>query len=263
MDKRLWMTLFLWVMILGVGVHTVWAESSEDVSALKKEIESLKQGQKEMQKDMNDIKSLLKVLAARKGRPAEQPFNPADITIDGSPVMGKADAPVTMVEFTDYQCPYCRRYANGTFPQIIKDYIKVGKVRYVVRQFPLKAIHPKAVKASEASLCANDQGKYWEMHNRIFRKTKSFDQGEWVRHAEALGLDMSSFKDCLENGKNASKVERDLKEGAALGIRGTPGFFFGRTDPDNPNKFKAVQMIRGAFPYPQFKQVIDKLLKPS
>jgi protein-disulfide isomerase len=177
--------------------------------------------------------------------------------------MGKADAPVTMVEFTDYQCPFCRRYSNGTFPEIIKNYVKTGKVRYVVRQFPLKAIHPKAVKASEASLCAGDQGKYWEMHDRIFQKTKAFNQEEWVRHAAALGLDMGSFKDCLGNGKNASRVEQDLKEGTALGMRGTPGFFFGRTDPDDPNKFKAVQMIRGAFPYPQFKQIIDKLLKPS
>ena len=262
MTKRLGMALFLSVMILGVGSHTAWAGSSEDVSSLKSEIEVLKQGQKSMQKDLNDIKSLLKGLTARRGR-AQQPFKPADITIDGSPVMGQADAPVTMVEFTDYQCPFCRRYSNGTFPQIIKDYVKTGKVRYVVRQFPLKAIHPKAVKASEASLCAGDQGKYWEMHDRIFQKTKAFEQKEWVRHAEALGLDMGSFKDCLENGKKTQKVNRDLKEGTALGMRGTPGFFFGRTDPDNPNKFKAVQMIRGAHPYPQFKQIIEKLLKPS
>jgi protein-disulfide isomerase len=262
MSKRLWLTLCLSVMILGVGSHTAWAGSSEDINSLKSEIEALKQGQKSMQKDLRDIKAALKSLVSRKGR-AQQPFKPADITIDGSPVMGKADAPVTMVEFTDYQCPFCRRYSNGTFPQIIKDYVKTGKVRYVVRQFPLKAIHPKAVKASEASLCAGDQGKYWEMHDMIFKKTKAFNQEEWVRHAEALSLDMSSFKDCLKNGKNAEKVNRDLKEGMALGMRGTPGFFFGRTDPNNPNKFKAVQMIRGAHPYPQFKKIIEKLLKPS
>jgi predicted DsbA family dithiol-disulfide isomerase len=101
------------------------------------------------------------------------------------------------------------------------------------------------------------------MYDRIFRNTKSFEQAEWIRHAEALGLEMSSFKDCLENGKKSSNVERDLKEGTVLGMRGTPGFFFGRTDPNNPNKFKAVEMIRGAFPYSQFKQIIDKLLKPS
>ncbi len=258
MVKRLWMTLFLSVMIVGVGTHTSWAESSADVKALKKEIESLKQRQKAMQKDLSEIKALL-----RKAMPGKQPFKPADVKIDGSPVLGKADAPVTMVEFTDFQCPYCRRYSNGTFPKIIKDYIKAGKVRYVVRQFPLKAIHPKAVKASEASLCAGDQGKYWEMHDMIFKKTKSFEQKEWVRHAEALGLDMNSFNDCLENGKKASNVERDLKEGADMGMSGTPGFFIGRTDPENPNKFKAVEMIRGAHPYPQFKKTIDKLLEPS
>jgi protein-disulfide isomerase len=210
-----------------------------------------------MQKDLNDIKTLLKALATRKGR-AQQPFKPADITIDGSPVMGKADAPVTLVEFTDYQCPFCRRHANVTFARIVKDYVETGKVRYVVRQFPLKAIHPKAVKASEASLCAGDQGQYWEMHDRIFKKTKAFNQEEWVRHAEALGLNMSSFKDCLENGKNAFRVEQDLKEGTALGIRGTPGFFIGRTDPEDPNKFKAVEFLRGAYPFPQLNRSLIK-----
>lgn len=263
MSKRLSVALFLSVMIVGIVGHTAWAGSAEDISSLKSEIESLKQGQKSMQKDLSDIKTALKALISRKGRPAQQPFKPADVAIDGSPVMGNADAPVTMVEFTDYQCPYCRRYSNGTFPQIIRDYIKTGKVRYVVRQFPLKPIHPKAVKASEASLCAGDQGKYWEMHDQIFKKTKSFEQEEWVRHAETLGLNMGSFNDCLKNGKKTSNVERDLKEGTALGMRGTPGFFFGQTDPSNPNKFKAVQMIRGAHPYSQFKKAIEKLLKPS
>ena len=260
MFKRLWVIFLVAGTLMGAGVLPAW---SDEVGELKNEIEALKKNQKAMQKDLSAIKSALKTLASRNARPAQKPFKPADISIDGSPVMGNADAPVTMVEFTDFQCPFCRRYSNGTFPQIIKDYIKTGKVRYVVRQFPLKAIHPKAVKASEASLCAGDQGKYWEMYDQIFKKTKSFEPEEWVRHAEALGLEMSSFKDCLNNGKKAQQVKSDLKEGAALGMRGTPGFFFGRTDPNDPNKFKAVKMIRGAFPYPQFKQIIDKLLKKS
>ena len=262
MNKRLWMALFLSVMILGMAVRTVWAESS-DVSALKSEMEVLKQGQKAIQKDLNDIKTLLKALTTRKARPPQPRFKPSDIAIDGSPVLGSADAPVTIVEFTDYQCPFCRRHATGTFAQIKKDYVETGKVRYVVRQFPLKAIHPKAVKASEASLCAGDQGQYWEMHHRIFNKTKTFNQEEWVRHAETMGLDMGSFKDCLENGKKSAQVEQDLNDGKALGVRGTPGFFIGRTDPVNPKKFKAVEFLRGAYPFPQFKQAIEKLLKPS
>lgn len=262
MNKRLWVTIWVLAVLIGIGMPTVWADSGEDVSALKSEIEALKQGQKAMQKDLNDIKTLLKALATRNVR-AQQPFKPSDIIIDGSPVIGQADAPVTIVEFTDYQCPFCRRHANGTFAQIKKDYVETGKVRYVVRQFPLKAIHPKAMKASEASLCAGDQGQYWDMHSRIFHDTKTFNQEEWVRHAEALGLDMGSFKDCLESGKKVSQVEQDLKEGTALGVRGTPGFFIGRTDPDNPNKFKATEFMRGAFPYPRFQKVIEKLLKPS
>jgi protein-disulfide isomerase len=191
------------VMILGMGTCTAWADSSADINALKQEIESLKQGQKALQKDLKNIMNIL-----RKAIPGKMPFKPVDASIAGSPVMGNADAPVTMIEFTDFQCPFCRRYSNGTFAQIIDNYVKAGKVRYVVRQFPLKAIHPKAVKASEASLCAGDQGKYWEMHDRIFQNTKSFEQEEWIRHAEALGLEMDSFKDCLL--KIAWKAARKL-----------------------------------------------------
>lgn len=255
MLKRLY-TVLLVLMVF--GVTSAWAESSSDIEALKKEVESLKQGQKAMQKDLNALKTLL-----RKALPGRMPFKPVDASIESSPVMGEADAPVTMIEFTDFQCPFCRRYSNGTFSKIVEDYVKTGKVRYVVRQFPLKAIHPKAVKASEASLCAGDQGKYWEMHDRIFKQTRSFEQKEWVRLAEGLGLEMSSFKDCLENGMKTSEVDRDIKEGAAMGMSGTPGFFLGRTDPENPNKFKAVEMIRGAQSYTQFKKIIEKLLKSS
>ena len=262
MNKRWWVTVWILLLLMGILTPRVWAESTEDKS-LKSEIEALKQGQKAIQKDLNELKTLLKALTTRKARPTQPSFKPSDIGIDGSPVLGQADAPVTIVEFTDYQCPFCRRHATGTFAQIKKNYVETGKVRYVVRQFPLKAIHPKAVKASEASLCAGDQGQYWEMHHRIFNKTKTFNQEEWVRHAETMGLDMGSFKDCLENGKKSAQVEQDLNDGKALGVRGTPGFFIGRTDPVNPKKFKAVEFLRGAYPFPQFKQAIEKLLKPS
>jgi protein-disulfide isomerase len=264
MYKRLCVTIWVLAVLFGMGAPAVWAESA-DIEAMKGEIESLKQGQKAMQKDLNDIKAMLKGMANRnrRARPAPAPFKPADVNVDGSPVLGSANAPITIVEFTDYQCPFCRRHATGTFAQIDKDYVKTGKVRYVVRQFPLKSIHPKAMKASEASLCAGDQDKYWEMHHLIFNKTKTFSQEAWVKHAETLGLKMDVFKDCLENGKKSAQVDQDLKDGKTLGIRGTPGFFIGRSDPDNPNKFKASEFLRGAFPFSSFKETIDKMLKPS
>lgn len=262
MFRRLRIALIVSVLVTGGAVPAVWAESSEDINALKGEIEALKEGQKAILKDLGELKAILKAVTTRKGQNAP-PFKPADVSLKGASVLGKSDAPVTIVEFTDYQCPYCRRHATGTFAQIKKDYVDSGKVRYVVRQFPLKAIHPKAMKASEASLCAGDQGKYWEMHHRIFYDTKKFEDGEWVRHAEALGLDMGLFNNCLNSGKKALQVEQDLKEGTALGMRGTPGFFIGRTDSNNPNTFKALEFLRGAYPFPQFKETIDKMLKPS
>jgi len=254
------MVVFLSGILIGVKAPVVW---SDEVGTLKGEIEDLKEGQKALKKDMNEIKALLKGLTTPRERPAPQPFKPADVSIEGSPVLGDANAPVTIVEFTDYQCPFCRRHATGTFGQIEKEYVKTGKVRYVLRQFPLKSIHPNAAKASEATLCAGDQGRYWEMHHQIFNKTKTFNNEEWLLHANALKLNMKAFNDCMESGKKAAKVEQDLKDGMALGIRGTPGFFIGKSDPSDPDKFRAVEFLRGAYPYSKFKETIDKILKSS
>lgn len=144
-------------------------------------------------------------------------------------------------------------------PQIEKDYIKTGKVKYVVRDFPLESIHPQAFKAHEAANCAGDQGKYWEMHDRLFTNQKALGLKALPGHAEVVGLDLPTFEACLSSGKHSSEIRADLAEGIKAGVRGTPTFLLGLTEP-NASKVKATRIIRGAQPYFRFKQVIDRLL---
>ena len=146
-----------------------------------------------------------------------------------------------------------------TLPQIERDYIKTGKVKYVFSDLPLESIHKQAFKAHEAANCAGDQGKYWEMHNQLFANQRKLRPKDLSGYAETLGLDLSAFESCLNSGKHAAEIRKDIEAGAKAGIRGTPSFLLGYTESD-PTKAKAVKMLRGAQPYRQFKQAFDELL---
>jgi protein-disulfide isomerase len=223
---------------------------------MRAEIEALKKGQDAMAKDVAEIKKMLVAMQPKKPKP----FEPMDISIKGSPARGRADAKVTMVEFTDYQCPYCRRHKVNTLSQILKNYVETGKVKYHLGQFPLGSIHKRAAAASQAALCGGDQGKYWELHDAIFDNQRKLSDDDLAGYAEAAGLDVAVFKDCLSTGKHALKVKADLQEGTKAGVRGTPSFVMGLTDPDTDEKFHATVFLRGAQPYAAFQKAIDELL---
>ena len=146
-----------------------------------------------------------------------------------------------------------------TLPQIDRDYIKTGKVKYVFSDLPLESIHKQAFKAHEAANCAGDQGKYWEMHNQLFANQRKMRRKDLSAHANAIGLNLSDFESCVDGGKYVKEIRKDIAAGVNVGIRGTPTFLLGYTESD-PSKVKAVKMLRGAQPYPQFKQAIDELL---
>ena len=230
---------------------------ADESSDLKGEIEALKKGQIQMKKDLAEIKKLIKAIPAGGRGKARAPFKPQDLAVEGAPFLGSADAPVTIVEFTDYQCPFCKRHAKGTMSQLVKEYVDAGKVKYILREFPLKSIHPQAYKLSQAALCAGDQGKYWEMHDRFFAGKKPTPK-TIDADVEALGLDSATFKECYDSGKYAKTVDKDIAEGSKLGVRGTPSFFFGKTA--GASKIRATAMLRGAQGFPQFKKEIEKLL---
>ena len=238
------------------GAPAGFSQSSDEYKALKKEVESLKEGQKAIQKELEAIKNLLLT------RQVSQPPRQAVLSVEGAPFQGEKNAKLTLVEFFDYQCPYCARHFHQTFPQLVAEYVKTGKVKYVVRDFPLESIHPLAFKAAEAAHCAAEQGKFWEMHQRLMANQGALDLKNLSLHAQAVGLDEAAFTQCLNSGKHAARIRQELDDGEKAGVEGTPAFFLGLTDA-NDSRFKVVRKLGGALPYGNFKQAIESLLASS
>lgn len=161
------------------------------------------------------------------------------------PGRGPEGAKVTIVEFSDFECPFCSK-AEETVTQVMEKY--AGKVRLVFRHFPL-SFHPHAPKAAEAAACANDQGKFWEMHKQLFANQKGLSIDELKAHATAVGLDKAKFDDCLDTGKMKALVDADTKAGGDVGVTGTPAFFING------------KLLSGAQPLSEFEKVIDAELK--
>lgn len=178
---------------------------------------------------------------------------PADVPIGDAPVLGDPDAPITIVEYSDYQCPFCSRHYAQTFPLLQKNYIETGIVRYVFKDFPLTSIHPQAVKAAEAARCAREaggDGAYWEMHDRLFDGQDAWSGNpEYLAifegYAADLELDQGDFQACLDSERHVDAVTADLEEGAGFGVSGTPAFFVNG------------QPLQGAQPYDVFVQLIE------
>ena len=145
-----------------------------------------------------------------------------------------------------------------TFPQLEKQYIETGKIRFSMLDLPLESIHPQAFKAAEASHCAQEQGKFWEMHDRLFANQRALTDLE--PHAEAVGLDVAAFNACLESGRHAAGVRSDMAQARKAGASGTPSFVLGKTDPTDPAKVTAITFLRGAQPFRAFKSAIDAAL---
>jgi len=139
--------------------------------------------------------------------------------------------------------------------------VETGKIRYALLDLPLESIHKQAFKASEATHCAGDQGKYWEMHHRLFENQRALEP--WSGHAEAVGLDVGQFDQCMESGKHSKAIRAAMKEASKVGITGTPGFVIGVTDQTDPNKVKGLTFLRGAQAFPAFKAQLDQALSQT
>ena len=251
-------TVALLMMIAG---QPLWAASTKDkLDELQTEVQGLKEGQAAMQKELADIKKLLEQGA--RGAPSRPVFKPSDVTIDNAPFLGDADAIVTLVEFSDYDCPFCRRHKDQVMPDLVKNFVDTGIMKYVMREFPL-AMHPNAKGAAQAALCAGDQDQYWQMHDKMFANQRKLGVENLKAFAVELGLDTAAFDACLDDGKYAEQVSDDIKAGGRLGITGTPAFVLGLTDPEDPNKARVTEFISGAQSLERFSQVIEDLQKKA
>lgn len=176
--------------------------------------------------------------------PAPAPIVDMEELIDDDDVKGNPDAPVTIVEFSDFECPFCARFYSQTLPSIDEQYIETGKVKLVFRDFPL-GFHENAQKAAEAAECAGEQDKYWEMHDKLFEDGVSGGVVGFKQYASDLGLDTEKFDKCLDSGEMRGEIRKDSTDGQKAGISGTPGFIINGI------------LIEGAQPFEVFQQVIE------
>jgi len=231
-----------------------YAQIDPQTEILRRDIDALREGQATIRKELEELKMLL------RGRQGPFPLESQHlvVAVDGAPFMGDESAALTLIEFSDLQCPFCARHVRETLPHIERDYIRTGKLKYVVRDFPIASLHPQASKAHEAVRCAAEQEAYWKMYGRLLDNQKNITADDLASHARILGLDVPMFQQCLSSGKHAAGVQMDLAEGSRAGIKGTPSFLLGFTESDH-SKVRVRKVIVGAQPFRTFKEAIESL----
>ena len=213
--------------------------------------------------ELRNIRNELRELRQQRQAPARQRVAPAaatkaKVSTLGNASQGEPDAPLTLVEFTDYQCPFCRRFHEQSYPQLKAEYIDTGKLRYVVRDLPLD-FHADARLAARAAHCAGEQDKYWEMHHALFTGRGGLKRPSLLDYAGRIGIDPGALASCLESDRYESDIDRDIADASAANVSGTPSFVLGKT---TDNVIDGV-VIRGARPYPAFKSEIERLLESA
>ena len=195
------------------------------------------------------------------GAAANQPPAGLTLSLDDAAVKGSADAMLTIVEFADFECPFCGQYVRDTHERIDREYVQTGKVRYAFRNFPLEQIHPHALEAGVAGECARQRGLFWDMHARMFADQQALTDAGLLKSATALGLSEGPFERCLTDAMTVARVRRDFQEGVSAGVRATPSFFIGTTAADG--SVNVLRTLQGAQPFSVFQQALDELLASS
>ena len=207
--------------------------------------------------ELKEIRQVLEKIEKQGGRTAKGPSRPttASFSIKGKHTLGAEDAPVTVIEFADYQCPFCLRFAKTTFPLLKQKYIDTGKVRWVALNLPLP-FHKDARKAAQAAHCAGEQGKLWEMRDVLFKNPQKLNTENLPAHAETLSLDMDAFNACLLSDRHLAEIDQDAKDANAVRLTGTPSFIIGKSTGDEITG----QVVIGAQPMKAFDSAITKAL---
>jgi protein-disulfide isomerase len=255
------MRAFIVLAVCAVAARTFAADSRDattpsDVQSMRAEIRALRAAQAELRDEIREIKALLQKASAPPA--AAAPAVGAQISLQGAQVRGDQHAQLVLVEFSDFQCPFCARHATATYPQIVRDYVDTGRLRYAFMNFPIDALHPRAFQEHVAAACAADQGRFWEMHDRLFADQKAADPEALAADAQALGLDVAVFRACIDSERHAAEIRDAVRVGNSLGVMGTPTFLIGTVQADG--KLKTMQVVAGAKPYAAFREAIDAAL---
>jgi len=207
--------------------------------------------------ELRQIRQILKGLSSLPVAPAAANGSGARITLklDSFNRLGASDAPVTIVEFTDYQCPFCQQFHLAVFTRLAKNYIDMGKLRFYSRDFPL-SVHENAARAAQAGRCAGDQDRFWEMRDRLQSNSDKLTLTNILRYAKDLGMNGGTFKSCLQTEKYKEAVAVDIAQARSIGASATPTFIVGKSTAEGVEG----QLIIGAQPYEVFEEQITRLL---
>jgi protein-disulfide isomerase len=232
-------------------------KEQQEESALLRELAVIREEIERLRTEVGDLREKVGDIHRVAVRPSAPPA-PESVELDQNRALGSADATVAIVEFSDYQCPYCERFFSQTFPRLEESYIDTGKVRFYFRDFPLTQIHPQAKSAAIAANCAGRQGAYWKMHHGLFTNQAGLGTELYQKLARELSLDLPAFEACLAEPAESQRVDDDLAYGQTLTVQGTPHYFVGKVQ---NGQLVNVLRVNGAQPYELFSKVIESLLQ--
>src|SRR2546423_3018226 len=241
-------------LVLCAACSTAAGQTAPEPSSIEEQIESLRATQAAMRQELQELRALLQRSPTAPATAAAAQPAAIELSLDDAQIHGAPQARVALVEFSDFQCPFCARYATSSYPQIARDYVDTGRLQYAFMGFPLEGLHPAAFRQHVAAACAGDQGRFWEMHDRLFAGPKAIDARALAGIATAIGLNGRTFRACLESERHGGAIRRAMKVGEGAGGSGTPTFLIGVLDADK--KFRAPKTISGAKPYSVLKDAI-------
>jgi protein-disulfide isomerase len=224
-------------------------QSQGDIAALRTDVRALQAEQQQIISRLDELKQLLQGNG--------QPPPVSSISVRGETFRGDGGARVAIIEYADFECPYCGEYERKTFPQLLSDYIATGKVKYFYRDLPLPG-HARAMPAARAARCAGEQGKYWEMHDSLFATQNALSAPALLDRAQTLGLDTAKFTECQSSEKYTADIQKNIADAQNMRIDGTPTFFLGVVEPSGDVTIQ--KRFKGAPPFDVFKTELDALV---
>lgn len=235
--------------------------TKDEIAQLRSELKALREEQARTRDELQKLREAVE--HGMKSRPDRPAFQPRELAVADSPTLGSPDAPVTVFAYSDYQCPYCQRFSRSILPELMAQLIDTGRLRLVMREYPIERIHPQAMPAAKAALCAHRQGKYWDMHRLLFENRKQVTDESIRQSADAIGLNEEPFEACLSDPAIERQIQKDIAEADAMNVSGTPGFVLGKPSQADPDVVLGSIYLRGARPAAHFAAAIEKLENPD
>ncbi len=243
---------FVIIILSGCTSHRNNQSLVEEIQNLRAEIKSLRSETSQVREVVTKLHR--QTIQPQQVTAPEQASYTVNIQ-NTDPILGDANAKLVIVEFTDYQCPFCKRHHDQTFSRLKKEYIDTGRAKYILKDYPL-GFHEEAKQAAVAADCAGKQGLYWEMYDGLFENQRSLGAEVYQSLAEKIGADQKAFTACLKDDVMIKHVEQDISYASTLSVTGTPSFFIGTLD---GNKVVNAKKLTGAQPYSSFATIIQSL----